>query len=118
MTGPGLRPDFARAAARLAGPDWLAAASPEQTRQLLRLQKASEDFEAMFVKGLMDVAKRTTLGEEPSAVADFAHDMMHAAVAEAVSRRQPGLGISISVFREAARALAAQAPLDPTKEQP
>jgi hypothetical protein len=73
----------------------------------------------MFVKGLLDVARRTTLAEKPSATADFALDMLNLGVAEAVSRREPGLGLSRSVFGPAAEALVAQAATtQPSPERP
>lgn len=118
MTPGALRGDFAQIvhqAAQARGVEL----REQSWSELCRLQKASEDFEAMFVKGLLDVARRTTLAEKPSATADFALDMMNLGVAEAVSRRQPGLGIARAVFRPAAEALVAQAaPTPEPKEKP
>lgn len=112
MTGVGLRPDFARIVSQALQPGQVLSEQTES--KLVRGQRASEDFEAMFVKNLLDVARRTTLSQEESAVSDFARDMLNTGIAQAVSRRAPGLGIATLVFQKTAQALVAQEESSPT----
>ncbi|MCC6402847.1 MAG: hypothetical protein IT207_02445 [Fimbriimonadaceae bacterium] len=106
MSEVGLRPDFARLVNQALRPGQELA---EHTMaKLNRGQRASEDFEAMCVKNLLDVARRSSLSQEESAVSDFARDMLNNGIAQAVSRRQPGLGIASLVFQKTAQALIAQ----------
>lgn len=67
-------------------------------RELARLEKASEDFEAHFVKGLMAQMRTTSLGGEDSGMAGFAKEQFDAAVAEAVASGGGSIGIAKSVF--------------------
>lgn len=115
MSGITLRPDFARLVAQGLKPGQ--ELSEATVAKLARGQRASEDFEAMFVKNLLDVARRTTLSKNESAVADFARDMLNTGIAQAVSRKQPGLGIAALVFRKTAEALVAQDAPSPTPQE-
>lgn len=70
----------------------------EAKKELAKLQKASEDFEAHFIKGLMAQMRSVRFSEEDSAMTDFAKETMDQAIAEASARGQGSVGIAKNVF--------------------
>lgn len=77
--------------------------SDEKKTELMKLQKASQDFEAIFVKGLLAQMRRSSFAEEPTPMAEIAKDMMDQAVAESVSRSGNSIGIAKTVFLDMAQ---------------
>ena len=71
--------------------------------ELHRLEKASEDFEAVFVKGLLSQMRRSSFAEKSGPMGDMAKDFMDQAVAESVSRSRDTIGIAKTVFIEMAQ---------------
>ena len=77
--------------------------SETKMNELVKLQKASQDFEAIFVKGLLAQMRRSSLAEESTPMADLAKDMMDQAVAESVSRSNGSIGIAKTIFVDMAQ---------------
>lgn len=75
----------------------------EKTAELKKLQKASEDFEAVFVKGLLAQMRKTSFSEDIGPMGDMAKDMMDQALAESLSRSQNSFGIAKTVFIDMAQ---------------
>lgn len=75
----------------------------EKSRELLKLQKASQDFEAIFVKGLLAQMRKSSFAEDSGPMADIAKDMMDQAVAESVSRSGGSIGIAKTIFVDMAQ---------------
>jgi hypothetical protein len=75
----------------------------EKLHELKKLQKASEDFEAVFVKGLLSKMRRSSFSEESGPMGDLAKDFMDQAVAESVAKSHSSLGIAKTVFVEMAQ---------------
>ena len=72
---------------------------PEQAkRELAKLQKAAEDFEAHFIKDLMSHMRAVRFGDEDSPMTSFAKDTMDQAVAETTARGRGSIGIAQNVF--------------------
>lgn len=70
----------------------------EAKKELAKLQKASEDFEAHFIKGLMAQMRSVRFSDEDSAMTDFAKETMDQAIAEASARGHGSVGIAKNVF--------------------
>ncbi len=75
----------------------------EKLHELKKLQKASEDFEAVFVKGMLSKMRQTSFSEESGPMGDMARDFMDQAVAESVAKSHSSLGIAKTVFVEMAQ---------------
>ena len=75
----------------------------EKLNELARLQKASEDFEAVFVKGMLSQMRRTSMSEDTGPMGEMAKDFMDQAVAESVAQSRGSLGIAKTVFVEMAQ---------------
>jgi Rod binding domain-containing protein len=99
-----LRQDFQRALESQAHVGFDSLPKDQQAR-LLKLQTAAENFEAIFVKGLLDQARRVRFAEPPSAVRDMAEEMACQAMAEQVARNRPGIGLAKLVFVETAQSI-------------
>lgn len=65
---------------------------------LLKLQKASEDFEGFFVKKLLKQMRATSFSEKGSGMMDFARDGMDDSIAEQASKGHGSIGIAKTVF--------------------
>ncbi|MCA0360311.1 MAG: hypothetical protein LCH41_04585 [Armatimonadetes bacterium] len=78
-------------------------------RELRKLQKASEDFEAFFVKGLMSQMRRVKFGEQDSQVTQFAKDIMDDAMASQTARGSSSIGIGKTVFLSMGETIVKQA---------
>lgn len=72
--------------------------SPETEAELKRLQKAAENMEANFVKQLFAEMRKGGLTKDESQTTQFAREMMDQALADSLSKTQPGLGIAQMVF--------------------
>ena len=70
--------------------------------ELKKLEKASQDFEAIFVKGLLSQMRKVSFSEESGAMGDMAKDMMDQAVAESVSKSGSSIGIAKTIFMDMA----------------
>jgi hypothetical protein len=83
-------------------------ATAEQA-DLRRLQKASEDFEAFFVKGLLSQLRQGGFGEPDSPMTGFARDQMDQSISQSVASGQGSIGIAKTVFVSMAQNLAMNA---------
>ncbi|HXH61800.1 MAG TPA: rod-binding protein [Fimbriimonadaceae bacterium] len=81
----------------------LAQLSDKKMAELKKLEKASQDFEAIFVKGLLSQMRKSSFAEKTDEMGDMAKDMMDQAVAESVSRGSSTLGIAKTIFMEMAQ---------------
>ncbi len=75
----------------------------EKLHELKKLQKASEDFEAVFVKGILSKMRQSSFSEDSGPMGDLAKDFMDQAVAESVAKSRSSLGIAKTVFVEMAQ---------------
>ena len=75
----------------------------EKKAELKKLQKASEDFEAVFVKRLLTQMRKTSFSEDIGPMGDLAKDMMDQALAESLSRSRNSIGIAKTVFIDMAQ---------------
>lgn len=78
-------------------------------RELVKLQKASEDFEAYFLKDLLSKMRPVSLSGEKSPMADMAKDMMDQAISESAAKGNGSLGIAKTVFLSMSERLVNQA---------
>lgn len=77
----------------------LKALPADAQRELMKLQKASEQFEAHFIKDLMSQMRKVKFSEDKSSeMTDFAYDQMDQAVADAASTGNGSVGIGKSIF--------------------
>lgn len=67
-------------------------------KELLKLQKASEDFEAYFIKGLLAQMRSSSFSEEDSPMTGFAKETMDQAIADQAAQSPAGLGIARGIF--------------------
>ena len=74
-----------------------------QLAELRKLQRASEDFEAVFVKRLLSQMRRSSFSEEIGPMGDMAKDMMDQALAETLSRGPGSIGIGKTIFVDMAQ---------------
>jgi hypothetical protein len=88
----------------------------EKLAELKRLEKASEDFEAVFVKGLLSKMRQTSWAQDEGPMGDLARDFMDQAVAESVARSRSSLGIAKSVFVDMAQRVVGTSRLAKTGE--
>lgn len=65
---------------------------------LLKLQKASEDFEGFFVKKLLKQMRSMSFSKEQTPMMDFARDGMDDAIAGQAAKGQGSIGIAKTVF--------------------
>lgn len=65
-----------------------------QLAELRKLETASEDFEAVFVKGLRSQMRRSSFSEDIAPMGDLAKDMVDQALAESLSRGPGSIGIA------------------------
>jgi len=65
---------------------------------LLKLQKASEDFEGFFVKKLLSQMRSTSFSEKSSPMMDFAKEGMDDAIAGQAAKGRGSIGIARTVF--------------------
>ena len=75
----------------------------QKLHELKRLERASEDFEAVFVKGLLSKMRRSSFAEETGPMGEMAKDLMDQAVAESVARSRTSIGIAKTVFVDMAQ---------------
>ena len=75
----------------------------EKLYELKRLEKASEEFEAVFVKGMLSKMRQTSFSEESGPMGDLAKDFLDQAVAESVAKSRSTIGIGRTVFIEMAQ---------------
>jgi hypothetical protein len=71
--------------------------------ELKRLEKASEDFEAVFIKGLLSKMRQSGFAEQSGPMGDLAKDFMDQAVAESVAKSHSSIGIAKTVFVDMAQ---------------
>jgi hypothetical protein len=71
--------------------------------ELKKLQKASEDFEAVFMKGLLSKMRQTAFAEDSGPMGNLAKDFMDQAVAESVAKSRSSVGIAKTVFVDMAQ---------------
>lgn len=83
--------------------------SEDAKKELAKLQKASEDFEAYMVKGLLAKMRGATLSGEESQMTTLAKDMMDQSVSEALARSQGSIGIAKQVFVSMGSGIVAKA---------
>lgn len=75
----------------------------KKLNELKRLERATEDFEAVFVKGLLSKMRQSSFAEETGPMGEIAKDFMDQAVAESVARSHSSVGIAKTVFIEMAQ---------------
>jgi tyrosyl-tRNA synthetase len=71
--------------------------------ELKRLEKASEDFETVFVKGMLSQMRRSSFAEDSGPMGDLAKDFLDQEVAASVSRSESSIGIGKTVFVDMAQ---------------
>jgi hypothetical protein len=71
--------------------------------ELKKLQKASEDFEAVFMKGLLSKMRQSAFSEEAGPMGNLAKDFMDQAIAESVAKSRSSVGIAKTVFVDMAQ---------------
>lgn len=72
--------------------------SPEQLQGLRKLQDAAEQFEAMFVKQMLQTMRQSTMGEAPQGMGALAYDFLDDSIAKNATQTGPGFGLARSVF--------------------
>ena len=87
-----------------------------QLAELRKLQRASEDFEAVFVKGLLSQMRRSSFSEDIGPMGDMAKDMMDQALAESLSRGPGSIGIGKTIFVDMAQRLVRTVDLSTAEE--
>lgn len=80
-----------------------------QFKELQKLQTASEQFEAHFVRGLLAQMRASAFGQSDSAMTQFAKDTLDQAVAESTAQGQASLGIARKVFAAMGETIVRQA---------
>ena len=78
----------------------------DQRAKLKKLEKAAQDFEAIFVKQLLSQMRQSSFSEEIGPMGDMAKDMMDQAIAESASRGRNSIGIAKTVFLSMAQYVA------------
>ena len=81
--------------------------------KLKKLEKAAQDFEAIFVKQLLSQMRQTSFSEDIGPMGDMAKDMMDQAIAESASQGRNSIGIAKTVFLSMAQNVARS--VDPAK---
>lgn len=92
---------------------------PKETLdQLVKLQRATEGIESIFVKQILGQLRQTTLGPKKSQMHDMALDMMDQAVADQAAKDRAGIGLAKSLFIDTAQTIvrSAVAQAGPPKE--
>lgn len=79
------------------------------SRELRKLQKSAEDFEAHFVKGMLAKMRAVRFGEEDSPMTQMAKDMMDESVATSLASGPSGLGIGKTLFTSMGEQIVLQA---------
>lgn len=87
----------------------------KKVAELKKLQKASEDFEAVFVKGLLAQMRKSSFSEDIGPMGDMAKDMMDQALAESLSKSQNSVGIAKTVFIDMAQRIVRTADIADVK---
>jgi hypothetical protein len=90
--------------------------SKEKQFELQKLQKACEDFETVFVKGLLSQMRRTSFAEETGPMGQMAKDFLDQEVAASVSRSRNTIGIAKTVFIDMAQRAVSTIDLTQGKE--
>lgn len=67
-------------------------------RELVKLENAAEDFEAYFIKGLLQKMRATSFSEEDSQMTQLAKDMMDDAISKTTAQSGSSVGIAKTVF--------------------
>jgi len=70
----------------------------EAQRELVRLQGAAEGFESFFVKDLLSKMRPPSMTDKPSAMTNFAKDLMDQAVADSAAKGRGSIGIAKTIF--------------------
>ncbi len=70
---------------------------PAQT-ELVKLEKAAEDFEAHFIQGLLSKMRAVSFGDKDSQITGFAKEQFDQAVASAIAGGSSSIGIGKTVF--------------------
>ena len=81
--------------------------------KLKKLEKAAQDFEAIFVKQMLSQMRQSSFSEEIGPMGDMAKDMMDQAIAESASQGRNSIGIARTVFLSMAQNVARS--VDPAK---
>jgi hypothetical protein len=89
----------------------------EKLFELHRLQKACEDFETVFVKGMLSQMRRSSFAEKSGPMGDMAKDFLDAEVAASVSRSRNTIGIAKTVFIDMAQRAVSTIDLTEGKEK-
>ncbi len=71
--------------------------------ELKRLEKASEDFEAVFVKGMLSQMRRSSFAEDSGQMGNLAKDFLDQEVATSVAKSKTSIGIAKTVFVDMAQ---------------
>lgn len=90
--------------------------SDEKLYELHRLQKACEDFETVFVKGMLSQMRRSSFAEKSGPMGDMAKDFLDQEVAASVSRSHNTIGIAKTVFVDMAQRAVSTIDLTEGKE--
>lgn len=77
--------------------------------KLKKLEKAAQDFEAIFVKQMLSQMRQSSFSEEIGPMGDMAKDMMDQALAESASKGRNSIGIAKTVFLSMAQNVARSA---------
>lgn len=81
----------------------------EAVRDIKKLQEASEQFEAFYVKKMLSQMRATTFSKDKSPMMDFAKESMDDAISGEMARGQGSMGIAKTVFLSQGMRLVQQA---------
>ncbi|MFM9872237.1 MAG: rod-binding protein [Fimbriimonadaceae bacterium] len=70
----------------------------EAVRDIKKLQDASEQFEAFYVKKMLAQMRATTFSKDKSPMMDFAKETMDDAISSEMAKGQGSMGIAKTVF--------------------
>lgn len=70
----------------------------EAVRDIKKLQDASEQFEAFYVKKMLTQMRATTFSKDKSQMMDFARETMDDAISSEMAKGQGSVGIGKTVF--------------------
>ncbi len=86
----------------------------ESVRDIKKLQEASEQFEAFYVKKMLAQMRATTFSKDKSQMMDFAKETMDDAISSEMAKGQGSVGIGKTVFLSQGLRLVQQAIAPPT----
>jgi Rod binding domain-containing protein len=86
----------------------------EAVRDIKKLQEASEQFEAFYVKKMLSQMRATTFSKDKSQMMDFAKETMDDAISNEMAKGQGSMGIAKTVFLSQGLRLVQKSIVPPT----